>query len=662
MNIVVVLLFSCGIFIVPSACALFFRATPKIAKNVGPVSTILGSILGIVVVVVALCNPALPRTFSIATALPLLDMCFNLDNLSIWFLLPLFWLSGSCTIYGMGYCNQLSSKRSVFHWLLWNGLVVSMVGILIAAHALVFLLAWELMAITSGLLIFAHHENQKTRFGAWVYLLSTHVSAIFVLILIVSLGNDAHSFFFSDMVGSPEKSSLLFMCALIGFGVKAGFFPFHVWIPKTYPAAPTHVTALMSGITIKMGLFGLLRFIPLCGVLPEWFGFALLCIGAVSTLYGILSASGQTNILKILAFSSVENIGIITLGLGLGYIGQWYGNVALATLGYCAALIHIVNHSCIKSLLFLAGGTIVSLYKTSNIEEMGGLFKRCGPLGWLFCCGALAIIGFPPLNGFISESILIFATYTGLFAHPDSVSLSSTLLLCIIAIASGVAALSFARAFGCIFLGEPRSAQCSQVKTVSLPLQSGMIVLALGCCLLVAIAPFSIGLLLRVVQDTMLWEMSPELVATKNSLQTFVTALSLGCAGFGVLFLAFFFVRKNAYRNKVTGQGLTWDCGYGTPTQRMQYTATSFSKEIILLGRHLLFLQVKKTPVSGHFPTQSSWHQKIPESLFSRVYTPLVKNSARMLSKLKWIQDGRMHMYILYIALTLVALFIWSFA
>ena len=378
------------------------------ATRLGAGGTVAACVIGLWPALLAAVGAPAER-FALPTAMPLLHLELQLDALSGLFLLPIFALSAAAALYGAGYLAGGHAPRAPgLHWLFYNLLVVGMVVTVIAHDGLLFLLAWELMALASFLLVMTEGERPEVRRGGWLYLVATPLGSACLVAMFATAGQRAGSLSFAALAtpGALAPGAPLFILALIGFGTKAGFVPLHVWLPEAHPAAPSHVSALMSGVMIKTGIYGLLRFLTFLGAPPAWWGFTLLVIGLGSGLLGILFALAQHDLKRLLAYSSVENVGVLTMGLGLGLLGVTAGSPVVALLGVAGALLHLVNHALFKGLLFLGAGAVLHATGTRELERLGGLARRMPQTALAFAVGAAAIAGLPPLNGLARAPLL----------------------------------------------------------------------------------------------------------------------------------------------------------------------------------------------------------------------------------------------------------------
>jgi formate hydrogenlyase subunit 3/multisubunit Na+/H+ antiporter MnhD subunit len=484
------------------------------------------------------------------------------------------------------------------------------------------------------------------------------------MVLFLLLGRRFGSLDFARFSIDSGAATAAFLLAVIGFGTKAGFLPLHVWLPEAHPAAPSHVSAVMSGVMIKTGIYGLLRTLTFLGEMPAWWGWTILGIGAASGVLGVLFALAQHDLKRLLAYHSVENIGIIAIGIGVGMLGLSYHIPAMAALGFLGALLHIINHALFKSLLFFGAGAVQQATDTRDMDRLGGLLKRMPTTGTTFLVGACAISGLPPLNGFVSELLIYLAAIAGVVELDRSAGMQRV-MLCVIAIGGlaligGLAAACFTKAFGCVFLGEPRTEQAAGSREVGRLMRGAMLMLS-GACIFVALSaplwPNALRSCVAAIDPAAFAEIA-ELVQRQA-----VFPLSVLCvASWGLLIVVALLavLRKTLLSNKTVQQAATWDCGYIVPTPRMQYTASSFADPLVLLFRMFLRTKNRLHEPDGLFPRQAAFRSETPDLFRDYFYRPVFSGIGWLASRLRWLQHGRIQLYVLYIALTILVLLIWK--
>jgi hydrogenase-4 component B len=597
-----------------------------------------------------------------AWPLPLASANMEIDPLSAVFTAAIAVVTMLAAIYGAQYLQTPGRKNLGVSWFFFNLLAASMLLVVVARNGVLFLVSWELMSLASFFLVTSDDQRESVRRAGWIYLVAMHLGTAFLLAMFLLLGSSANSLDFDRLVASPGMRDTIFLLAVIGFGTKAGFIPMHVWLPEAHPTAPSHVSAVMSGVMIKTGIYGILRTLTLLGEPPAWWGWTLIGIGVVSGILGVLYALSQHDLKRLLAYHSVENIGIIALGLGVGMLGISYHSPAMAVLGFTGGLLHVVNHAVFKSLLFLGAGSVLHSTGTGEIDRLGGLLKRMPTSGATFLVGAAAISGLPPLNGFVSEFLIYLGAVAGIGGQDGAAPawpLMSVLVVGGLALIGGLAAACFTKAFGIAFLGEPRSDEAAQAHEVGAAMRWPMIALASLCVLIGLAAPLCpLGL-------------QPAVAVIVKSHVPAATAIASQAVGplTGVMFGSFILlglivliahVRRKLLAGRHVCETVTWDCGYAAPTPRMQYTSSSFARPIVTLFR--LFLQPRDEihPPRGLFPTHAGLHTAAPDLFRRYIYEPLFFGIAWIASKLRWLQEGRIQIYVLYIALTILVLLIWK--
>jgi hydrogenase-4 component B len=594
-------------------------------------------------------------------AVPFGSFFIRIDAISAIFLIPIFGLSAVAAIYGTGYLSSYKDRKNLgIHWFFYNLLIVSMALVVVARNSVLFLVSWEIMSLSSFFLVTFEYERRTTLQAGLIYLIAMHIGTAFLVVFFILLGFHAGSLDFDTVPVLPSSlANILFLLAIVGFGAKAGFMPLHVWLPYAHPAAPSHVSSVMSGVMIKTGIYGLVRTLSILGMPSEWWCWVLISIGAISGVLGVLFALAQHDLKRLLAYHSVENIGIITLGLGVGLLGIKMNSPAVMVLGFAGGLFHVINHAVFKGLLFLCAGAVMHSSGTGHIDQLGGIIKRMPWTAFTFLVGAIAISGLPPLNGFVSE----FLIYLGAFKSDTGSGIEAVIPALIVvgslALIGGLALACFTKAFGVIFLGLPRSNGAEHAHEVGVCMKFSMVSLALCCFLLGIFSPLVMKAAENVIPE--ITSLSPvdiqtEIASASAVLRHFVIA-SLFLLGSLAVFA---FLRKKLLGKRVVRQAVTWDCGYAQPGARMQYTATSFAQPLVHLFK--FFLRTRKDISHSQviFPGKSEFHSETQDISEKYVYLPAFKWLSDLLSRLRWLQHGRLQIYILYIALTLWILLIWK--
>jgi hydrogenase-4 component B len=646
--------------------ALLFQRNSKVASGFGAAGPIIALGAGIIPAIQIFSGGAVAPIY-MAWSMPLGSFSVGLDALSAFFLFPILWLGALSAIYGLTYLWPHRERKSLgFSWFLFNILVASMVMVVLARNALLFLVAWEVMSLSSFFLVAFENERNDVREASWIYLIATHLGTAFLLILFLLLGHESHGLDFNQLGGlTPGLAGLCFVFAVIGFGAKAGIMPFHVWLPEAHPAAPSHVSALMSGVMIKTGIYGILRTLTFLGPPPAWWGWALIGIGLFSGVAGVLFALAQHDLKRLLAYHSVENIGIIVMGLGIGLLGISTGSPALAVLGFAGGILHVANHALFKGLLFLGAGSVIHGAHTREIDHLGGLLKRMPWTALTFLIGAVAISGLPPLNGFVSEFLIYVGAFNGALSAKDGSGAPLLAVIAGLALIGGLATACFTKAFGIVFLGAPRSDHPARARESGLGMVLPMAAMAAAC--------FGAGLLGYMIVRTMPAVLvdvikpfglaGPDPATIRDELfvaSGYLKSLTWGALAILVLAGLIALLRLRLLSGRKLGQSAVWDCGYAAPNARMQYTASSFAQPI--LDFFDIFHRGRKRfrPPQGYFPRAASFETETLDTSQEGVYRPVFEAVRRILRKMQVMQHGRIQLYVLYIVLTLVVLFLWK--
>lgn len=593
------------------------------------------------------------------------SLALGIDPLSAAFLLPITLVVALAAVYGVPYLRiSHGPSRPGLTWCYFNLLAATMLLVVTARNGVLFLLCWESMSLASFCLVLTNYQQASVRRAAWIYLTSMHLGTASLLVLFLLLGRARGSLDFDQLVCEPELAGVLFVLAVAGFGTKAGFMPLHVWLPEAHPAAPSHVSAVMSGVMIKTGIYGLLRTISYLPEYSPWYGWSLVGVGVLSGIGGVLFALAQHDLKRLLAYSSVENVGIITIGLGVGLLGMAYRVPMMAFLGIGGALFHVWNHSLFKSLLFLGTGAVQHAAGSRDLNQLGSLFKKMPVTGGTFLIGACAIAGLPPLNGFVSELMIYMAVLSGVADPVRSGAvpwaLLSVLVIGSLALIGGLATACFTKAFGCAFLGEARTDAAGRAEEVEPAMRAVMIVLA-GACLIVAlIAP----VFLAVLQPAIIAAIPTTFRDTMTSAaEAAGRPLNAVCLVFWILLSALGLLawwRRRLLARAQVARGPTWDCGYAAPTARMQYTGSSYVSPLMTLFRLFLRPQVRLHKPEGLFPRSAGYASRTLEAVSEYCYRPVLAGAAWIAMKLRRFQHGRIQFYVLYIALTVLILLLWK--
>jgi len=655
---IALLLLLCG-----GAAAWLLHRREVLARRLAAAGVIAAGVLGLVPAVGVLASGE-SLFFEQAASIPALSFSLMIDPLAAFFLLIIFLISALAALYGAGYLQGEGSAaargRSFFFF---NLLVLGMALVAAAANGMLFIIAWEIMSMAAFFLVTFEDERPQTRSAGLIYLIAAHIGVVLLFFMFWLLaGTGAGSLDFNQLAGAalagPKLRSLIFLLGLAGFGAKAGFLPLHVWLPEAHPAAPSHVSALMSGVMIKMGLYGILRTLTWLGTPPLWWGALLVVIGLVSGLLGVLYALAQHDLKRLLAYHSVENIGIMAIGLGLGLLGLHLGEQTLAVFGFAGCLLHILNHSIFKSLLFMGAGAVKQQCHTLEIDRLGGLQKRMPLTAAAFIIGAAAISGLPLLNGFVSEFMIYFGAFDAVTSMAKGATALPLLSLLGLAAIGALAVACFTKASGVVFLGEARTPAGESAREVSAVMLLPMLLLA-GLCIAAGVAP---ALLLPLLQPVIAAaaQLPSAVIADElaGMVKPFIAVTGIA-AGFAVLFGLLALWRRRILARRGISRAVTWDCGYSRPTARMQYTASSFVQPLTDQNRWILGSRVEEEPPQDYFPVKGSLHSHTPDLFLDKLWRPLLAAIAWLFHQLQWMQRGRISLYILYIAAVLLALLFW---
>jgi hydrogenase-4 component B len=601
-----------------------------------------------------------------------LSLGYSIDGLSAWFLLVLAIVAVPIAIFSLGYVRGPHwSRRSVFLGVTFNVLLGAVELVFVAGDLVTFLCAWELMTLATAALVATEHEARASRRAAYLYLVMSHLGTGLLIAGFLMLASVYGSLSFATLLSGGTAIEpirhILFAFFFLGFGVKAGIVPLHVWLPEAHPAAPTSISAFMSGVLIKTGIYGIVRVCAFgLGVPRLSWGVIVLIVGGLSAVLGVLYALMQHDLKRLLAYHSIENIGIILLGLGAGMMGLSYGRNDVAAVGLAASLYHVLNHAVFKGLLFLGAGSIVMATGTRQIEQLGGLLRRMPWTGLCFLVGAMAISGLPPLNGFASEWLTFKAFLFGFRGSTEPfVHLLFPVGGALLALTTALAAACFVKAFGMTFVALPRSPAAADARESSMVMLAPQVWLA-ACCVGLGVFP---GFVLRALEGVMDslpgLQPPPDLVqgglGMASGLDSFdhVIPLMLGMtllAGWAATGLL---TARHAAVRRVP----TWGCG-GPLTARTEYTATAFSKPLMMIFRAVYRPRravEALTDISPYFPHEVRYRSEIEPTFERHVYGPVVRAVLRVATGMRVLQAGGLHAYLAYVIALVVSLvlFVW---
>jgi len=592
----------------------------------------------------------------------------GVDGISALFLLPIFLIGLLGSIYGLRYWKQSEHPENGRKLRVFYGLCVAGMALLVIARdSVVFLVGWEFMALSAFFLVATEDEQSSAREAGWIYLALTHTATLVLFAMFALLWAATDS---GELVPKPGAAPIpagmataIFILALVGFGIKAGVMPLHIWLPSAHANAPSHVSALMSGVLIKMGIYGLVRISSFFPNPPVWWGGLVLALGVISGVLGVAYAIGQHDLKRLLAYHSIENIGIIVMGLGLALIGRSLGQIDWVVLGLGGALLHVWNHALFKSLLFYSAGAVIHAVHTREMDDLGGLSRRMPYTACGFLVGAVAICGLPPLNGFVSEFLIFNGLFRTLGIPVESGSWPAAALAAPgLALIGALAAACFIKAFGTVFLGAGRSEHARHAREAPFSMILPMLVLAIGCAAIGFAPRFVAGLLDRAISAWTTPAGSLALVTShvypladwqplrSIAIMAMVLAGSLAAVG------ALLWVRM---RDGGVESSVTWGCGYSSPTPRMQYTSSSFAEMLVSQFHWALWPIVRRPHFDVAFPRDAHFESEVPEGVLDRLVMPAAGWLAQRVSWFRVFQQGSAQAYLLYIFAIVILLLIW---
>ncbi|MBI2393949.1 MAG: hypothetical protein HYV09_30545 [Deltaproteobacteria bacterium] len=614
--------------------------------RVATATLLVGATAGAAGAVLALRGEAVRRAWP--WAVPGGALSFRVDGLAAMFLLQIFVIAALGAIYGVGYFSDEQQPQHARKVRAFYGLTTAGMSLLVAsANAVLFLVGWEVMALAAFMLVSTDDEDPVARHAGLVYLLSTRVGTLCLIAYFALLRSVTGSFSLdvAALDAARPVSTALFALALAAFGLKAGVMPLHIWLPGAHANAPSHVSALMSGVLIKMGIYGIVRAVSLFVAPPVWWGGLVLSLGIASAVLGVLFAIGQHDLKRLLAYHSVENIGIILMGLGVAMLGRAFGDETLFVLGAAGALLHTWNHGIFKALLFLSAGSAVHAAGTREIDRLGGLSKKMPATAGAFAVGAIAICGLPPLNGFVSELLVYLGLARACAATPGPLFAAGAIGAPALALVGALAVACFVKAYGAVFLGEPRTEAARHVHESGPAMLGPMATLAV-LCVLIGVGPVLVAPALDRALVSIGGSGAPVRSAAPLSLLTWIGAPLLFVIAIGVIW---------AYRRRVASRAQpTWDCGYAAGTARMQYTSSSFAEIIVGLFSTVLRPERSAPKIDALFPAASHFHSHVPEVVLDRAIAPTFRVTGRALASLRWMQRGSVHLYVVYVFAALV--------
>ncbi|OFX61871.1 MAG: hypothetical protein A2046_07650 [Bacteroidetes bacterium GWA2_30_7] len=582
------------------------------------------------------------------------EIPIKIDPLSAWFILTINFTFITGVIYGSKYMQAYSEQKDKLslHWISYVFAHAGILAVCSVQNILIFMIVWEIMTVSAFLLVIFEGQKVATIRAGLSYLIQSHIVVLLLGLAFIWVNIKTGSYNFEALswfaeTEKPLYSFLLMLILFVGFGIKAGFVPLHTWLPYAHPAAPSHVSGVMSGVLIKTGIYGIIRMLVLLNTNYLAIGYFILTISVITGVYGVMLAIVQHNLKKLLAYHSIENIGIIGIGIGIGCIGIGYENTMLSVLGFSGALLHVLNHSLFKSLLFYGAGNIYQSAHSMNIEHFGGLIKRMPHTAFLFLIAALAICGLPPFNGFISEFII----YSGLFKGLNIVGFPYILLLVYalfgLALIGGLAILCFTKAFGTIFLGSPRF-EYNLNATESHWLKLFPMYLIVLFIVIIGIFPsLFIRLLSLPIEQITGYNPLSQFTNETNLIQNmeWIGYSSLSFIGLSILI---YFIRKNIVSKKEAVINSTWGCGYVAPNIKMQYTASSFVRAYRKIAEPILSIKKHKVEIHNIFPEKASHETHAEDKIEETLIDLPIRQLRQFLNYFQFLQNGKLQNYILY--------------
>lgn len=641
-----------------------FVVTPILAIVLLPFFSVKGR--SVLFLTAVLLNAVLTSYFSIQTLLGQAfevilpgsfvtgPIALRMDALSGWFMLiiNLVFLTGG--FYGLYYLKAYRERRNhiTLHGIAFTVLHSSLLSLCVIQNSIAFLIAWEIMALTAFMLVIFESDKISVVKAGINYIIQSHVAIVFLMLGFIWVSIKTGSYDFSAITAFTESSNgadslVLFLFFFVGFAIKAGFVPFHTWLPYAHPAAPAHISGIMSGVIIKIGIFGILRMVTIINTNYVTIGYFILTISIVSSLYGVMLAIVQHNLKRLLAFHSIENIGIIGIGISLGCIGLGNGNPFLASLGFAGALLHTLNHALFKSLLFYTAGNVYQATHILNVERLGGLIKKMPQTSILFLISAIAICGIPPLNGFVSEFII----YSGLYHWLQNATLAWLIVIIFSILAlvmvGGLAILCFTKAFGIVFLGSPRHEIHNEVKEAPFVQLIPLYIIA-AFIVFIGLFPKFFLTLLEKPAGLLSGNQFFTILTFQGKAMSALQPIGWAAMGFLVLVVLILFIRKLVQRNSKIEVSPTWGCGYVAPTAKLQYTAGSFVRSYgKLFGAIILWFKNEKE-VKGIFPTDGHYESHTYDKLEKWIVDKPIIAIKSFMGRFLFLQNGKLQYSILY--------------
>jgi len=636
-------------------------STIRIFKNIA----LAGNLISVVMILIPLFSSlwfAKTHFFSIPWSIPFGEFSLTLTPLSAWFLLSVLLVFLFAGAFGHSYMKHHYSSEHSFHWVWFTLLEAAMILVLLADNIMLFLIAWEVMSISSFFLVMSYHKIDEVREAGKIYLIASHIGTFFIIISfsVLTFLTSSFSFSHSTFSGSPFLVGLVLVSGLIGFGMKAGIVPLHIWLPEAHPAAPSHVSAVMSGVMVNMGIYGILKLFILSSFTLEWFGITLIVIGLISGIFGIVNASAHGNLKKMLAYSTTENMGIVLLGFGIGIIGLYSKLEFVAVLGFLGAMLHILNHSFFKSLLFLSAGSYLYMNDTADVSLLGGSAtdKKNSIHSATSLFGIFSICGIPPFSGFFSEFLIYLSSLYMIFYGGHLEIIIGIVVLIVLIIIGGAAVVAFLGTFGLSIFGLARGNKSEN--NLSVLMNLSLIFLTIPVCLtLFFYKPilFLLGNVYTSLFKVNLIVFQAQIVKIDNILYHMVMVILTMLIIVSML-LTF---RYLLLQKRDVSHSPTWDCGYHRLNTKMQYSSFSFTSAITTFFACFLertfFVKFSRLKI---FPENGEFSVKLKDIVYFYVVGSVTNFINLVAGWVRLLQTGRVQNYVLYVTIFLIFLLLWK--
>lgn len=646
----IILLISIILFVFSSLAQILFKEKSKAITFT--LFSGLATVLGLIPTTIALFqNKTFFKTVNFNGLIG--NVNFVLDPLSAFFVLIILVISFLAIVYSRKYFEQylqLHKKDLSAHYFFLGLFIPSMILVVTVQNILFFLISWEIMSLSSFFLLLFDNEKKEVRQTAINYLITMQIGVIFLFIGFILLTLSTNSLDFASFQG--HITNTIFISLLIGFGIKAGFVPFHTWLPKAHPIAPSHISAVMSGVMIKAGIYGILRLLTFIEVPSLFLSYLVLFIGLASAFFGILYAITQRDYKRMLAYSSIENIGLIIISLGVAMLGLSYNNSLMAGLGFLGVFAHILNHSIFKSLLFFDAGSVLSKVHTTDCEQLGGLIKSMPYTASLFLFGSLAISALPPFNGFISEFFIYLAMLNGISTNNHFLFPVLIIAIGVLAFVGAMVLIAFTNIFSSIFLGTSRSEKASNIEKDS---PKSMLI---PICILVMFS-LLIGLFPQYFMQVAINPANSLLPAPLIFPAQILLNISIFNVVLVITIVAILILRKVLLKNKTIAVHKTWACGYDKINSKMQYSNYSFSRPFLGFLTPFFIRELDFKGIKDLFPKATHFKSKTIDIFEYYLIRPVINFDKFIIQKFYWVQSGNVQKYLLYGLIFLLLVIIW---